>query len=74
MDTLGDMTIGPDGEPMTHAQVLRNVIDEGVPADEVGVDALVSASTIGPTSRCLLPRSGRGDRRAHETDPARLRR
>src|SRR5262245_7608362 len=39
LDTFGDVTIGPDGKPLTHAQVIRNVVDEGVLADEVGVDA-----------------------------------
>jgi probable LLM family oxidoreductase len=39
LDTFGDITIGPDGKPLTHAQVIRNVVDEGVVADQVGVDA-----------------------------------
>jgi probable LLM family oxidoreductase len=39
LDTFGDVTIGPGGEPLSHAQVLRCVVDEGVLADEVGVDA-----------------------------------
>ena len=29
LDTFGDVTIGPDGKPLTHAQVIRNVVDEG---------------------------------------------
>jgi probable LLM family oxidoreductase len=39
LDTFGDITTGPDGQLLTHAQVIRNVIDEAVLADEVGVDA-----------------------------------
>src|SRR5262245_12951285 len=39
LDTFGDVTIDADGNPLTHAEVIRNVIDEGVLADEVGVDA-----------------------------------
>jgi probable LLM family oxidoreductase len=39
LDTFGDITAGSDGSLLTHAQVIRNVIDEGVLADEVGVDA-----------------------------------
>ncbi|MDR3420730.1 MAG: LLM class flavin-dependent oxidoreductase [Xanthobacteraceae bacterium] len=39
LDTFGDITTGPDGRPLTHAQVIRNVIDEAVLADQVGVDA-----------------------------------
>jgi probable LLM family oxidoreductase len=39
LDTFGDVTIGPDGKLLTHAQVIRNVIDEAVLADQVGIDA-----------------------------------
>jgi len=39
LDTFGDVTVGRDGKLLTHAQVIRNVIAEGVLADEVGVDA-----------------------------------
>jgi probable LLM family oxidoreductase len=39
LDTFGDITTGPDGQLLTHAKVIRNVIDEAVLADEVGVDA-----------------------------------
>ncbi len=39
LDTFGDVTIGRDGKPLTHAQTIRDVIDEGVLADQVGVDA-----------------------------------
>ena len=39
LDTFGDVTIGPNGEPRSHAQVIRDVIDEGVLADELGIDA-----------------------------------
>ncbi|MCJ8140621.1 LLM class flavin-dependent oxidoreductase [Falsirhodobacter halotolerans] len=38
LDTFGDMTNGPDGAPLSHAQVIRNVVDQGVLADQVGVD------------------------------------
>jgi len=39
LDTFGDMTADPDGRPRTHAQVIRDVIEEGVLADAMGVDA-----------------------------------
>jgi probable LLM family oxidoreductase len=39
LDTFGDITTGADGRPLTHAQVIRDVIEEAVLADEVGVDA-----------------------------------
>jgi probable LLM family oxidoreductase len=38
LDTFGDVTSGTDGKPLTHAQVLRNVVDEAVLAEELGVD------------------------------------
>ncbi len=38
LDTFGDITDGPDGKPLHAAQVIRNLIDEAVLADEVGVD------------------------------------
>jgi len=39
LDTFGDITLGGDGRPLTHAQVIRNVVEEGTLADAVGVDA-----------------------------------
>lgn len=39
LDTFGDVTVGVDGRPLTHAQVLRDVVAEAVLADEVGIDA-----------------------------------
>jgi probable LLM family oxidoreductase len=38
LDTFGDVTAGSDGRLLPHAQVIRNVIDEAVLADELGVD------------------------------------
>ncbi|OYU87949.1 MAG: LLM class flavin-dependent oxidoreductase [Bradyrhizobiaceae bacterium PARB1] len=38
LDTFGDVTRGADGETLSHAQVIRNVIDEAVLADQLGVD------------------------------------
>jgi alkanesulfonate monooxygenase SsuD/methylene tetrahydromethanopterin reductase-like flavin-dependent oxidoreductase (luciferase family) len=40
LDTFGDVTTGADGAPLPHAQVLRDLIDEAVLADQVGVDFL----------------------------------
>src|SRR5215831_3896439 len=37
LDTFGDIQAGLNGELLSHAQVIRNVIDESVLADEVGV-------------------------------------
>jgi probable LLM family oxidoreductase len=38
LDTFGDVTDGADGKPLHQAQVIRNLVEEGVLADEVGVD------------------------------------
>ncbi|RFA13726.1 luciferase [Subtercola boreus] len=37
LDTFGDVTNAPNGESVTQAQVIRNVVDEGVLADQVGL-------------------------------------
>ncbi len=39
LDTFGDVTRGADGELLSQAQTLRNVVGEAVLADEVGLDA-----------------------------------
>ena len=38
LDTFGDVSDGPDGKPLHAAQVIRNVVEEAVLADEVGAD------------------------------------
>jgi probable LLM family oxidoreductase len=40
LDTFGDITDGPDGKPLHAARVIRNLVEEAVLADEVGVDAI----------------------------------
>lgn len=40
LDTFGDMTLRDDGSPATGAQVIRNLVEQGVLADQVGVDFL----------------------------------
>jgi len=39
LDTFGDVTVDPDGKRLSDAAVLRNVVEQGVLADQVGVDA-----------------------------------
>ena len=38
LDTFGDVTSGDDHRPLSHAQTIRNVVEQGVLADQVGVD------------------------------------
>src|SRR3954470_15470086 len=39
LDTFGDVTLQPDGTPNSQARVLREVVDEAVLADQLGIDA-----------------------------------
>jgi probable LLM family oxidoreductase len=39
LDTFGDVTAGPDGQPQAQAQVIREVIEQAVLADQVGIEA-----------------------------------
>jgi probable LLM family oxidoreductase len=38
LDTFGDVTVGADGRPLPQARVLRDVIEEAVLAEQVGLD------------------------------------
>jgi probable LLM family oxidoreductase len=38
LDTFGDRNSDPDGKPQSHAQTIRNVVEEGVLAEQAGLD------------------------------------
>jgi len=38
LDTFGDVTVGADGERTPYAQVIRDVVEQAVLADRVGID------------------------------------
>src|SRR2546425_299618 len=38
LDTFGDVTHDENDRPLSHAQTIRNVVEQGVLADQVGVD------------------------------------
>lgn len=40
LDTFGDVTFGVDGAKLPAAQVIRDVVEQGMLADKVGVDAI----------------------------------
>lgn len=40
LDTFGDITLDAGGQPHTHAQVIRHVVEEAVLADELGIDCI----------------------------------
>jgi probable LLM family oxidoreductase len=38
LDTFGDISLGPDGQPQPMDRVLREVLDQATLADEIGID------------------------------------
>jgi alkanesulfonate monooxygenase SsuD/methylene tetrahydromethanopterin reductase-like flavin-dependent oxidoreductase (luciferase family) len=38
LDTFGDITVDANGAMLTHAQSIRNIVEQAVLADEVGLD------------------------------------
>src|ERR1700716_1486533 len=38
LDTFGDVTNDADDRPLSHAQTIRNLVEQGVLADQVGLD------------------------------------
>src|SRR5471032_1092530 len=38
LDTFGDITAGADGKLLSHAQVIRHLLEEATLADELGID------------------------------------
>ena len=38
LDTFGDVTVAADGRPLTHPEVIRNVVEQAVLADRLGLD------------------------------------
>jgi probable LLM family oxidoreductase len=40
LDTFGDVPVDDTGAPLTHARAIRQVVDEAVLADDIGVDVL----------------------------------
>ncbi len=38
LDTFGDVSVGPDGQPQSMDRVLREVLDQATLADEIGID------------------------------------
>src|SRR5690349_3509760 len=40
LDTFGDVPVGDAGQPVSHAAAIRQVVEEAVLADELGVDVI----------------------------------
>src|SRR5919107_1699980 len=43
VDTFGDVTFDDDGRPKSQAQVLRDVVEQGVLADQVGLGSFIDS-------------------------------
>lgn len=53
LDTFGDITRNADGELLTGAQTIRNIVAQAELADTVGVDFFGVGSTTARSSRSL---------------------
>jgi hypothetical protein len=82
LDTFGDRTNTADGQPLSHAQTIRNVVEEGVLAEQVGVDFFGISEhhtdyfpmPAGDVVLASIAARTQLDRGAHPTDPPGLRR
>jgi len=74
LDTFGDLTEAVDGEMSTQAQSIRDVIAEGILADQVGVDFFGvgehhRADLLSPARRWCWPPSPQGRRGSNWVRP-----
>jgi hypothetical protein len=52
LDTFGDVISDGDGRPLSHAQTIRNVVEQGVLAERSASTSLASANTTPSSSPC----------------------
>ena len=55
LDTFGDVTVDADGRPLSHAQVIRNVVERPCSPIRSASISSASASTTAPTSPISAP-------------------
>ena len=67
LDTFGDVPEDDDGEPVSHAAAIRQVVDEAVLADELGVDVIALGEHHRPEYSISTP----GDRAGRHRHPHR---
>jgi alkanesulfonate monooxygenase SsuD/methylene tetrahydromethanopterin reductase-like flavin-dependent oxidoreductase (luciferase family) len=60
LDSFGDVTAGADGQLLPHAQVIRDVIEEAVLADQLGVDFIGLGEHHRDDPGCGIRRAGGG--------------
>lgn len=56
LDTFGDVTLGTDGQMKPQDQVIRDVVEQAVLADQAGVDFIGLANTTATISPSRRPR------------------
>ena len=75
LDTFGDVPTDDARQPMSYGAAIRQVVDEAVLADQIGVDVIALGEHHRPEYSISTPETVlAGDRRADRADPARLRR
>jgi hypothetical protein len=67
LDTFGDITVNEDGERQSDAQTIRDIVDEAVLADQVGLAFFGVGSPA--TTRCACTSASRRSTRSHAGAP-----
>lgn len=69
LDTFGALTEDSNGELITHAQTVRDIVDDAVLADSVGLDFFGVGEHHRPDFAVEPGDGARGDRGPHGDDP-----
>jgi hypothetical protein len=59
LDTFGDVTHDNEDRPLSHAQTIRNLVEQGVLADQVGARTTPCGCTSGTRPLMRSPTGGR---------------
>ena len=72
LDTFGDVPTDDAGQPVSYAAAIRQVVEEAVLADQLGVDVIALGEHHRPEYSISTPETVlAGDRHAHRPHPAR---
>lgn len=55
LDTFGDMTVDDNGKPKSAGQVIRDLVDQAVLADELGLNSINVGEHTAMTSQSQHP-------------------
>ena len=79
LDTFGDVTVDESGAPLSDAQTLRNLVDQAVLADELGIRYILfnhgvrrqrfDGVTLDPIPAAAAGKFEQFDRRRTDVDP-----